>query len=164
MEFETRLERMEPDVEADTEDADGVGLMLPPEIGEAFGRRKRISVRGTLNGSPFRTSIFRGEDTSYRMMVNESMRADAGVKAGEAVHVTLEPDPESSSVSVPPDLRNALRRSPQSGRVFEELPFMRRKEFVEWIEDADSAETRRGRIERTVSMLPRNERPSRPSG
>src|ERR1051325_1766936 len=52
---------------------------IPFDVEKTFGARGRVPVRGTLNGAPFRSSIFRMGGDCHFMVVNRAMREAARV-------------------------------------------------------------------------------------
>jgi uncharacterized protein YdeI (YjbR/CyaY-like superfamily) len=56
-------------------------------------------------------------------------------------------------VELPPDLAQAITRSEDAKSAFDRLSFTHRKEYVRWVEEAKREETRRTRVEKTISML-----------
>ena len=59
----------------------------------------------------------------------------------------------SREVQTPPDLAAALMRDETARAAFDRLSFTHRKEWVRWVEEAKKAETRAGRIAKTVQSL-----------
>ena len=53
------------------------------DVEKAFGKRGRVPVRGTLNGAPFRGSLFPMGGCHF-MVVNRHLREAAGVSGGGA--------------------------------------------------------------------------------
>ncbi|HYY93864.1 MAG TPA: DUF1905 domain-containing protein, partial [Pyrinomonadaceae bacterium] len=78
-------------------------INIPFDVEKTFGARGRVPVRGTINGVPFRSSIFRMSGDCHFMVVNRQMREAAGVRGGETVPVTLERDTEARTVTPPAD-------------------------------------------------------------
>ena len=114
-----------------------------------FGRA-RPPVRGTINGSPLRSTIAKyGDD--YFLVINRKVREAAGVAAGETVDVELELDTEPRIVRVPKDLAGALDKETRAG--FDRMSYTHRREYVEWIEEAKREETRRRRIANAVELI-----------
>src|SRR3712207_6216839 len=75
--FRTTLDRHE--------DYEAYGIRVPFDVRQVFGTRARVPVRGTLNGFPFRSSIFPEGDGTHYMAVNREVRAGAGVEGGQTV-------------------------------------------------------------------------------
>ena len=126
---------------------------LPKKESAKFGTRARVPVRGTINGFPFRSSIFPTGTGTHYMVVNREMREGARVKVGDRVKITLETDTAPRTVEVPADLKKALSKSKSARTRFDELAYSHRKEYVQWIEAAKRPETRSRRIERVLAYL-----------
>ena len=127
---------------------------LPKKESAKFGTRSRVAVAGTINGFPFRSSIFpTGTGTQHYMVVNREMREGAGVKIGDRVKITLETDTAPRTVEVPADLKKALSKSKSARARFDQLAYSHRKEYVQWIEAAKRPETRSRRIEQVLARL-----------
>lgn len=60
------------------------------------------------------------------------------------------PRPE---LPVPPDLASALRRNAKANATFAAFPPSQRREYIEWISDAKSDDTRQRRLETTLEWL-----------
>jgi Bacteriocin-protection, YdeI or OmpD-Associated/Domain of unknown function (DUF1905) len=131
---------------------DGGGHMLevPFDVREAFGEA-RPAVRGTANGTPFRTrvAVYGG---TYYLGFNREVRDEAGIGDGDEVEIELERDDTPREVEVPPAFAEALA----AGGVrddFDALSFTHRREYVRWIEEAKREETRERRLAKAVEML-----------
>ncbi|HEX8089618.1 MAG TPA: YdeI/OmpD-associated family protein [Blastocatellia bacterium] len=130
----------------------GAAITIPFSVEKAFGSKARVPVRGTINGFPFRSSLF-PMGGAHIMAVNRAMRNGAGAKAGDTVSVVMEVDTEPRVVAVPADFKKALAGSRQAGAAFDKLSYTHRKEFVAWVEGAKREETRARRIEKALAML-----------
>ena len=126
-------------------------IEVPFDVPAVFGR-VRAPVRGTINSSPFRSTIMRYGET-YFLPVNRSVREGAKAAAGDSVAVTLERDDEPRVVKAPADFARALAQDARAKRAFERLSYSHRKEYVDWIIEGKRDETRRRRIEKAVAML-----------
>ncbi|HMF56980.1 MAG TPA: YdeI/OmpD-associated family protein [Pyrinomonadaceae bacterium] len=126
---------------------------LPKKESAKFGTRARVAVAGTINGFPFRSSIFPTGTGTHYMAINREMRAGANVKIGDRVKITLETDTEPRTVEVPADLKKALSKSKPAHTRFEKLSYTHRKEYVQWVEGAKRQETRACRIEEVIKRL-----------
>ncbi len=127
-------------------------FVAPFDVQEVFGTRARVPVRGTLNGAPFRGSLFPMGGRHF-MVVNRKLREAAGVRAGDTVSVTLERDTEPRVVTPPEDFARALGADGQARAAWEKLSYRHRREYAEHIEEARRHETRRRRIEKSIRLL-----------
>jgi Bacteriocin-protection, YdeI or OmpD-Associated/Domain of unknown function (DUF1905) len=135
------------------------GIRIPFDVQKVFGTRARVPVRGTINGFPFRSSIFpMGGDGRHFMAVNRETREGAGVKGREIISVVMERDDEPRAVEPPADFLRALKADKAARATWERLSYTHRKEHVRAIEEAKRPETRARRIEKSISLLATGEK------
>ena len=127
-------------------------VAIPFDVPEAFGMRARVPVRGTINGFPFRSSLF-PMGGRFLLIVNRALREGARVHAGDLVDVDLERDTEPRVIEPPSDLADALRENPAAQAVWERLSYSHRKEHTLAIEDAKKPETRARRISKAIQVM-----------
>jgi hypothetical protein len=128
------------------------GFGVPFDVLKTFGTRARVPVRGTVNGFPFRSSLF-PMGGRHMMVVNRHLRAGAGVKGGDTASVIMERDTEPRVITPPADFARALKANQDAKTLWDKLSFTHRREHVEHIEDAKRPETRQRRIEKSIRML-----------
>jgi uncharacterized protein YdeI (YjbR/CyaY-like superfamily) len=104
----------------------------------------------TINGYSWRSTVASMGGCQF-IVVNAAARRGAGVKAGDRVTVTLEPDTAKRDVEIPPALRKALGASLTA--TLKGLSFTHKKEFVQWFQEARKDETRARRVEKMKEML-----------
>lgn len=126
---------------------------LPFDARRAFGSRGRVSVKGTINGFAFRTSIFPNGDGTHHMMVNKAMKEAANSRAGKTVRITMERDFKAQEVEVPTEIARALKKHKAAGAAFDRLTPSHRREHIRHVIDAKKPETRTRRIEKLIEML-----------
>lgn len=119
------MKALEFDVVLDGMEGSEVAAFAAPfRVEEVFGTRARVPVRGTINGYPFRSSLM-PMGGCHRMVVNQTMRKGAGVKAGDKVRVVMERDTAGRVVEAPPPGKNAVReqaRAKQLGKAIVHPP------------------------------------------
>jgi uncharacterized protein DUF1905/bacteriocin resistance YdeI/OmpD-like protein len=144
LQFESRLES----------DQEAVFVRLPEDVVATLGHGKRVPVKVTINGHPYRSTIavYGGR---YYLPVRKEVREAAGVAVGDQLVVGLEYDAELRTVDLPDELRAALKADPEAARTFETLSYTRKKEMVAWVTSAKRAETRRRRLVQALEMLRR---------
>jgi hypothetical protein len=122
---------------------------LPFDTRDVWGRAK-VPVEVTINGYTWRSTVGNRGGIQY-IVVNAEARRNAGVKAGDFVTITLEPDTEKREVEVPVALQKALGM--KLTQRLNSLSFTHKKEFVVWYSEAKKEDTRARRVEKMKQML-----------
>lgn len=146
------------------ETGEATSINIPFDVEKSYGTRGCIPVRGTINGFPFRSSIFRMGGDCHFMVVNRVMREGAKVKAGDTISVVMERDPEPRVIRPPQDFARALKRNKAAQAAWEKLSYTHQKEYARAIEDAKKPETRSRRIEKAIAELSSRKKPSYATG
>lgn len=130
----------------------GAYVRIPFDVEATFGR-KRVPVRATIDGQPYRGLLVRMGGTYHILIVLKEIRQSVGKGFGDEVEVILEEDTEPRLVSAPPDLELALKQHPKAEAVFRQLSYTHQKEYVRWIEDSKRETTRQSRVNKAIEML-----------
>ena len=128
------------------------GIHVPDEVVAALGTSRKPAVSVTINGYTYRSSIA-SMGGRFMLPVSADVRAKAAVAGGDTVAVTLEPDTQPRTVTLPADLAAALAADADAQRFFEGLAYSHRLRHVLAIEAAKTSETRERRIAKAVTML-----------
>jgi hypothetical protein len=128
------------------------GIQVPPEVVESLAAGKRPSVRVTIQGYTYRSTVAPMGGV-FMLPVSAEVREQAHVSAGDEVDVDVELDSEPREVSVPADFANALEGDAAAKRFFEGLSYSNKRRLVLSVEEAKSAETRQKRIAKAISAL-----------
>ncbi len=128
------------------------GIVVPDDVVErlAAGRRPPVSV--DLNGYAYRSTIavMSGQ---HLIGVSAAIRKETGLKAGDAITVTLRVDASARDVVVAPDFAAALDASPGGRGFFDALSNSLQRYHVDLIKGAKTPETRVRRIEKAVGLV-----------
>jgi hypothetical protein len=135
----------------------GAFVRVPFDVGQAFGK-KRVPVRATINGEPYRGTLVRMGEPCHILIVLKEIRQKIGKTFGDQVEVTVEEDAEPRIVEVPPDFQQALNQAPDAKAAFEKMSYTHQKEYVTAILGAKRVETRRKRIADAIEMLKENKK------
>ncbi len=130
----------------------GAFVRIPFNVEDVFGK-KRLPVKVTIDGEPYRGTLVRMGEPCHILGVLKGIRTRIGKDVGDEVDVILEEDTELRQVEIPPDLQSALQGQVDMLKSFESLSYTHQKEYVAWIEEAKRAETRATRIGKTIEML-----------
>lgn len=133
-------------------DSQATGITAPKRVVDFFATRGRVPVRGTINGYEFRSSLM-PMGGCHMMAVNKTMRAGAGVKAGDTLDVVMERDLEERTVEAPAALKKALAKHKKAQAHWDKLSFSHKKEIARWILEAKQEETRERRLAKAMEIL-----------
>ena len=126
-------------------------VTLPFDVKALFGRA-RCPVRVTINEHTWRTTTQIYGD-SYQIVVSAAARVAAAASAGDAVRVQIKKDATVRSADVPVELAVRLRCDAEAKDAFEALPAAHRREYSQWITEAELPQTRVRRAEAAVERL-----------
>lgn len=128
-------------------------MPIPFDALEAFGKKTRVPVSGTINGFPFRNSLMPEGDGTHSMTISKALMKGANAKPGELVKVTMKLDDAPRDVEPPPELAAELKADPLAAETFTTLAYSHKKEYADWIAGAKREETRARRAAKAVEMI-----------
>jgi uncharacterized protein YdeI (YjbR/CyaY-like superfamily) len=127
---------------------------VPFDPAEEWSVRKGRRVRGTINGVPFRSTLFPSPVANGPvLLVNRALQKAAGARAGSTVDIAMEPDLEERKAEVPKELADALKGDRQLRRWLDKLSYSARNEIGKWVTEPKSAASRLQRAERMAERL-----------
>lgn len=127
---------------------------VPFDVQKAWPVRRRMRVRGEIEGFPFRTSLFPDPRGSGRiLLVNKKMQTAAKAGPGSRVRIWLEPDLEERPITIPPELARQLKGDRRLQRWFNALSESMRREIGKWVDEAKGPDVRRKRAEKMAERL-----------
>lgn len=128
------------------------GIEVPEAVIEQLASGKRPAVHITLNGFSYRSTVgvMGGK---YLIPLSAERRAAAGVKGGDQLEITLEPDTAPRVVDVPEELKKALSNNKKAEAFFNSLSYSGQLKYVLPISQAKTEETKQRRIEKAVNDL-----------
>lgn len=130
----------------------GAFVRIPFDVEQTFGR-KRVPVRATIDGQPYRGTLVRMGEPCHIMIVLKEIRQRIGKTFGDEVEVVLDEDTEPRVVEIPVDFQQALEQAPEAKAAFEKMPYTHQREYVRTILDAKREEMRLSRIAKSIEVL-----------
>ena len=126
---------------------------IPFDASAAWPHMLRRRVAGTINGVPFRTSLFPAGNTGVQiLLINKRMQAAAHAHLGDQADFNLWPDLADRPCELPPELLSAFDGDAALHRWTLALSDSMRREIGKWIDEAKSPESR---AERSAQMAER---------
>ena len=127
---------------------------VPFDVSKAWPVRKRLRVRGEIEGFAFRTSLFAfAEGDGHFLLVNKTMQSAAHARVGTKVRIWLEPDLEERAALLPPELARELNSDRNLRRWFDKMSESMRREIGKWADEPRTPESRRKRAEKMAERL-----------
>jgi len=130
----------------------GAYVFVPMDVENTFGK-KRLKVKATIDGEPYRGTLVRMGSPQHILLVLKEIRERIGKTFGDEVSVEFEEDLDPRMLDVPPDLQHALNADPAAHAYFDRLSYTHQKEYVHWITEAKRDQTRQKRLQKTIDML-----------
>ncbi len=129
-------------------------LQLPETASRKLPSRGQVAVHGTMRGHTFETVLEPTGEFGHWMRVEQELLRAVGANAGETVTVEVEPSEEWPEPDIPTDLKAALAKAPQKIRdLWTVITPMARWEWVRWVAATKNPETRKRRVEVSISKM-----------
>ena len=129
-------------------------LRLPQTASKSLPSRGQVAVRGTINGVEFGTVLEPDGNSGHWMRVDDTLQRAAGISPGEDATLDIEVTKDWPEPNVPQDLATALAAAPQKIQdLWNETTPMARWEWVRWVNATKNPDTRRRRVEVSISKM-----------
>ncbi|MGD0448398.1 MAG: YdeI/OmpD-associated family protein [Candidatus Dormibacteria bacterium] len=129
-------------------------LRLPERASGKLPSRGQVAVRGTINGHGFETVLEPDGRFGHWMRIDQRLERTAALSAGDTATVELELLNNWPEPNVPQDLETALAAAPQTIQdLWREITPMARWEWVRWVNATRNPDTRKRRVEVSISKM-----------
>lgn len=128
-------------------------VRLPERESLQLASRSIVMIKGKLNGIDFRTVLEPDGKGSHWCKIDEQLCNAAGVQAGDAVTLTIQPTDKWLEPAIPQDLNKTLMAVKGVYDVWKKITPLARWDWIRWINATRVPETRKRRIEKACSML-----------
>ena len=129
-------------------------LQLPQKASAKLPSRGQVVVQGTINGHEFRTVVEPDGHRGHWMRVDKKLQRAAGIGAGDIATLDISPTKDWPEPNLPQDLKTALAAAPRKIQdLWKEITPMARWEWVRWVKATKNPDTRKRRVEVTISKM-----------
>jgi len=129
-------------------------LQLPEKASEKLPSRGQVAVQGTINDHEFQTVLEPDGCMGHWMRVDEELQQAAAITAGDTVTLEIESTKDWPEPNVPQDFETALVAAPQKIQdLWNDITPMARWEWVRWVNATKNPDTRRRRVEVSMSKM-----------
>jgi hypothetical protein len=129
-------------------------LRLPERASVKLPSRGQVAVQGTINGHQFQTVLEPDGNSGHWMRIDRKLEERAALSAGESATLEIESVKDWPEPSVPQDLKTALASAPRKIQdLWKEITPMARWEWVRWVNATPNPDTRKRRVEVSISKM-----------
>jgi len=129
-------------------------LLLPETASKQLPSRGQVAAHGTINGVEFQTVLEPDGDFGHWMRVDDALQHAAGIGVGDTATLDIEIAKDWPEPTVPEDLATALVAAPQRiQKLWSEITPMARWEWVRWVNATKNPDTRRRRVDVSISKM-----------
>ena len=129
-------------------------LRLPQKASGKLPSRGQVAVQGTINGHGFQTVLEPDGYLGHWMRIDRKLQETAVLSAGDTATPEIDALKEWPEPNVPQDLETALASAPQKIQdLWKGITPMARWEWVRWVNATQNPDTRRRRVEVTISKM-----------
>ena len=129
-------------------------LRLPQKASVKLPSRGQVAVQGTINGHQFQTVLEPDGNFGHWMRIDRKLQERAGLSGGDSATLEIESVKDWPEPSVPQDLKTALAAAPQKIQdLWKEITPMARWEWVRWVNATPNPDTRKRRVEVSISKM-----------
>ena len=129
-------------------------LRLPETASKNLPSRGQVAVRGTINGAGFQTVLEPDGNSGHWMRVDDTLQLAAGISTGDTAELGIEVTRDWPEPGVPPDLAAALAAAPRKIQdLWNQITPMARWEWVRWVNATKNPDTRRRRVDVSISKM-----------
>ncbi len=128
-------------------------VVLPKIVSDKLPSRGMVMARGFINNMPFTIALEPDGKRSHWFVFDKNMQEATGISEGEKFSLTLTPLTDWPEPEMPADLQNALETDAEVSGLWQTVTTKARWDWIRWIRATKNPETRKIRIEKTLSKL-----------
>jgi hypothetical protein len=129
-------------------------LRLPEKASGQMPSRGQVAVQGTINGHGFQTVLEPDGNSGHWMRLDGKLLKTAALSAGDTATLEIESLKDWPEPKAPHDLEEALAAAPQKIQdLWKGITPMARWEWVRWVNATQNPDTRKRRVEVSISKM-----------
>src|SRR2546429_2512635 len=129
-------------------------LRLPERASRKLPSRGQVAVQGKINGHQFQTVLEPDGNLGHWMRIDRKLQETTALSAGVSATLEIDSITDWPEPSVPQDLKTALAAAPQKiQQLWKEITPMARWEWVRWVNATPNPDTRKRRVEVSISKM-----------
>ena len=134
-------------------------VRLPDKASRQLPSRGQVAVQGAIDGHEFETVVEPDGAGGHWINVDDKLQRAARLRAGNTATIEIAPTEEWPEPTVPADLRKALAGAPKRIQdIWKDITPMARWEWVRWVNATNDPDTRKRRVEVSISKMDHGKR------
>src|SRR3982074_2595594 len=134
-------------------------LRLPEKASRKLPSRGQVAVQGTINGNEFQAVLEPDGYFGHWMRIDGTLQQTAALGAGDTATLQIESLKDWPEPNVPQDFKTALAAAPQKIQdLWKGITPMARWEWVRWVNATPNPDTRKRRVEVSISKMKNGKR------
>jgi uncharacterized protein DUF1905/bacteriocin resistance YdeI/OmpD-like protein len=128
-------------------------VRLPDDASAKLPSRGQVAVKGVMDRHAFQTVLEPDGRRGHWLKVDKKLRQALALSEGETVAIEVEPTKDWPEPDIPKDFQTALADAPDLSELWKDITPMARWEWVRWIKATKNPETRKRRVQVSISKL-----------
>jgi hypothetical protein len=129
-------------------------LRLPAKASRKLPSRGQVAVQGTINGHGFQTVLEPDGNFGHWMRIDGKLQRTAALNAADTATLEIQTLKDWPEPNVPQDFQKALAAAPQTIQdLWQGITPMARWEWVRWVNATPNPDTRKRRVEVSISKM-----------
>jgi uncharacterized protein YdeI (YjbR/CyaY-like superfamily) len=129
-------------------------LRLPEKASGKLSSRGQVAVQAKINGHAFQTVVEPDGESGHWIKIDGKLKRTAALSTGDTARLEIEPLKDWPEPNVPRDLEKALSAAPRKIQdLWKGITPMARWEWVRWVNATPNPDTRKRRVEVTISKM-----------
>lgn len=134
-------------------------VQLPEDASAKLPSRGQVAVRGTINGREFKTVLEPDGSSGHWMRIDGTLQNVADLRAGDTATLDIQSIKDWPEPNLPKDFERALAAAPKKIQdLWRDITPMARWEWVRWVNATRNPDTRKRRVEVSISKMANGKR------
>lgn len=129
-------------------------IEFPFSVENIFGKKGQVKVKVVFDDKiTYRGSLAKMDKNRHILGITQQIRKELGKTFGDIVKVNLTEDTDERLVEIPKDVSEILNQNTNIQKIFNQLSYTQKKEYIRWINEAKKPETRQNRKNKLLEIL-----------
>lgn len=129
-------------------------IEFPFSVENIFGKKGQVKVKVVFDDKiTYRGSLAKMDKNRHILGITQQIRKELGKTFGDIVKINLTEDTDERLVEIPKDVSEILNQNTNIQKIFNQLSYTQKKEYIRWINEAKKPETRQNRKNKLLEIL-----------